>query len=989
MKKIIVILSIMLFTASMAFGAIIDCYPNSADYNTGSTDGTNFTQTSMIRTQSGEVEHGWARFDVSGISDAVTINSVELHIYVSEDNYAYFKVMQIENDPLLGTPASVFTDCADGHTYYEYLSNFPDPGWFVQDLGADAVTDLQAQLASDWFGVGLWEHEGYGDYYLEYDGWNETNPPYITVDYALAGAPGDPTNPNPADDATGVAASGNLTWDFGAATDTYDLWFGEAGSMVEVVTGADAVTPGSYAYSSLNGGTEYEWQVIAHNSADRLTTNGPVWSFMTAINSYPALEDFETFTVNTNATGYTNGWSTSPGNTTSLFRWNVDEGSTISGSTGPNVDHTTGSSTGNYLFTEASSGSAGDEAYVYSPIYDLSSLTTPLIKFWYHMYGAAMGELHLDIDAGSGWVNDITTALIGQQQANQSDPWLERTVDLSTYSGQTVKFRFRGIKGSSYTGDMAIDDVTVDEAPTDPIFQCSPSSKEFGAVNVGSSSTAQTFIISNIGVGTLTIDPAISITGTNSDQFGLADVNTYPVNLTAGQSMTVDVTFSPTSQGVKTANLHIVDNLARTEHDIPLSGNGWDDNYGGGGAAQGGYYFANSVAAGAPSQPSYSWIDYSGHTEITTWTSGSADDGYFTVPDIGFDFTYFGNTYRTDNVFIGSNGYLTFETGASGTNGGSSIPDTGAPDNMICGCAMDLDYDAGTPNGAIYYGGDVSQFVVTYYHYYDYNNNSEWITFQIILYPNGNIKIQYNDLESTTSTGIDNDALVGIENSDGTLGIEYRNNGSGGPMFGSDLAIMFGLDDGALPVELTSFTAIVVQNEFISINWTTQSECNMVGYKVYRSENDISSVDFVSEIIDAANTTEPHDYIFNDEEVEIGVTYNYWLESIDYDGATNLWGPISATMEGEIIPELPTVTMLYGNYPNPFNPSTFLKFDIKEGETAELTIFNVKGQVVESMRLDAGEHNIKWDAKSIASGVYFYKLKSESYTEIKKMLLLK
>ncbi len=200
----------------------------------------------------------------------------------------------------------------------------------------------------------------------------------------------------------------------------------------------------------------------------------------------------------------------------------------------------------------------------------------------------------------------------------------------------------------------------------------------------------------------------------------------------------------------------------------------------------------------------------------------------------------------------------------------------------------------------------------------------------------------------------------------------------------------WGMDsENPLPVTLTSFTAVVVQNEFISINWTTQSECNMVGYKVHRSESDYASVDLISEIISAENTTEPHDYIYNDSEVLDGVTYNYWLEGIDYDGSTNLWGPISATMEGEIIPELPNTTQLFGNYPNPFNPETVIKLDIKEGETGELTIFNVKGQVVESMRLNADYHEIEWDAKSVTSGVYFYKLKTESYTEIKKMMLLK
>lgn len=102
-------------------------------------------------------------------------------------------------------------------------------------------------------------------------------------------------------------------------------------------------------------------------------------------------------------------------------------------------------------------------------------------------------------------------------------------------------------------------------------------------IEVGSSSAAQTFTITNIGSGTLTIDPAISITGTDAAQFILSDTNTYPVYLTGGQSMTVDVTFSPTSQGNKYANLHIVDNLMA--NDVSLSGTGWDGYFGGCGNA--------------------------------------------------------------------------------------------------------------------------------------------------------------------------------------------------------------------------------------------------------------------------------------------------------------------------------------------------------------------------------------------------------------------
>lgn len=90
---------------------------------------------------------------------------------------------------------------------------------------------------------------------------------------------------------------------------------------------------------------------------------------------------------------------------------------------------------------------------------------------------------------------------------------------------------------------------------------------------------------------------------------------------------------------------------------------------------------------------------------------------------------------------------------------------------------------------------------------------------------------------------------------------------------------------------------------------------------------------------------------------------------------------------------------LFDNYPNPFNPTTIISFSLtSEGsENTELAIYNLKGQVVKQLlnqKLSAGNHSCIWNGKDdngkqVASGVYFYKLRSGSYTNTKKMLLLK
>lgn len=232
----------------------------------------------------------------------------------------------------------------------------------------------------------------------------------------------------------------------------------------------------------------------------------------------------------------------------------------------------------------------------------------------------------------------------------------------------------------------------------------------------------------------------------------------------------------------------------------------YTSHYGGGEDGTGGYYFANSTsgASEAPSQPTYEWIDpiASGHTEITAWSHGDGDNGYFGPVDIGFNFPYFDNVYT--EVYIGSNGYLSFAYGFDSTASDAYIPSVFTPNNMIAGCAMDLDLSSATyPDAHVYYGGTVNQFIVTYLHAHDQGSATDYITFQIILYSNGNIKIQFNDTETTDPfpPSIANDALVGIENLSGMEGLQYRNNGAGGPLFGSPLAVMFGFNYTLLPVE--------------------------------------------------------------------------------------------------------------------------------------------------------------------------------------------
>ncbi|MFI5211321.1 MAG: S8 family serine peptidase [Ignavibacteria bacterium] len=90
--------------------------------------------------------------------------------------------------------------------------------------------------------------------------------------------------------------------------------------------------------------------------------------------------------------------------------------------------------------------------------------------------------------------------------------------------------------------------------------------------------------------------------------------------------------------------------------------------------------------------------------------------------------------------------------------------------------------------------------------------------------------------------------------------------------------------------------------------------------------------------------------------------------------------------------EIPDRFALYANYPNPFNPVTKIRFDIASATNAELVIFDILGRKVASVineRLNPGKYAVSYDAGALSSGVYFYKLVTDNYTDTRKMLLVK
>lgn len=184
------------------------------------------------------------------------------------------------------------------------------------------------------------------------------------------------------------------------------------------------------------------------------------------ISTFPYHENFESFaacetTTNCELTNCTlgNGWN----NIDNLsgkddIDWRTNSGATPSSDTGPSSDFNPGTGNGNYLYIEPSGDCTGKLAQLLSPCIDLSTGKDAQLSFGYHMYGATQGSLHVDIITSDSTYTDV----ISPPSGDQGNSWQTATINLSGFEGDTIIVSVRGITGSSYFSDLAIDGFSIE-----------------------------------------------------------------------------------------------------------------------------------------------------------------------------------------------------------------------------------------------------------------------------------------------------------------------------------------------------------------------------------------------------------------------------------------------------------------------------------------------------------------------------------------------
>lgn len=180
--------------------------------------------------------------------------------------------------------------------------------------------------------------------------------------------------------------------------------------------------------------------------------------------------------------------------------------------------------------------------------------------------------------------------------------------------------------------------------------------------------------------------------------------------------------------------------------------------------------------------------------------------------------------------------------------------------------------------------------------------------------------------------------------------------------------------------------------EGLNLTWAPNTEQDLDSYSIYRGTNPDFDPDPGNLLVSQCDT-----FCF-DGEWNWDSGYCYKVAAVDIHGNSSDYSLFcSSEVTGDNDPPVPLATYIEQNYPNPFNPRTAINFSMKERGHVSINIYNIAGQLVKTLVNDtrkAGSYTTHWDGSNnnemkVASGIYFYKMESMGFRQVKKMVLLR
>jgi len=210
----------------------------------------------------------------------------------------------------------------------------------------------------------------------------------------------------------------------------------------------------------------------------------------------------------------------------------------------------------------------------------------------------------------------------------------------------------------------------------------------------------------------------------------------------------------------------------------------------------------------------------------------------------------------------------------------------------------------------------------------------------------------------------------------------------------SDTPPIFNTIDAAPPTSEASISLVNNDTLTFTVNWSGLDDSEGSGirdYSVFFSENDQPFELLESAIRDTS-------IVFSGERES---EYKFYTIATDNAGNVEMKSvaddSVVVSVASPESPAIPEEFTLYPNYPNPFNPTTTIRYDLPNASDLKLEIYNILGQKVITLvdkKQPAGFHAIQWDGKnstgvSVASGIYIYRVRAGGFVKARKMLLLK
>ena len=366
---------------------------------------------------------------------------------------------------------------------------------------------------------------------------------------------------------------------------------------------------------------------------------------------------------------------------------------------------------------------------------------------------------------------------------------------------------------------------------------------------------------------------------------------------------------------------------------------GWDPGTleGAGGSDTYGHMWIDSDE---PNGPIFDWIDISLTGTEVQLTGNNSISSEITI---GFPFSFYGQPYTDFRVC--TNGWLSFNTFSVAYNN-QALPSNLAPRAMIAPLWDDLIFQ---PDSRLYYENQGNKLVLMYENVYRITGEGPY-TFEVILFDNDNIVLQYQNLQNLLD-----DYTVGIQNHVADDGLTIAHNES---YLHNDLAILI---SRAIWVSVSPLSGMVPAQSSTDVSLTFIT-------------NDFPEGDFWASLQIESNDPDEGIYILPIHMIVSAVT---GLEDL--------------TME------IPKEFQLFQNSPNPFNPTTVINYHLPKASQVDLVVYNMLGQRIKTLvsgRQDARQYKIRWDGTNdqgakVASGIYIYQLRSEDNVATKKMILMK